>query len=952
MFGFILGAVAVTAGIIIGASLSDDSSSSYNSDDSRELNERLKRKEEADRKFREEMKKREELRQEELRRRDEELKKAKEEMKRIKKDIRRMQKEDKEEYEKIIEEKKKREKQLREESKQIEEERRKSEKESQEAKEKAREVKKNIKENEKHVKLKINKYIDEGNFTELDRILQELDATFVFLKEELVKDSVSYKEFRSTGLVITNIYEFVGDIFYEKKEYDKAINMYENVRNLVSNNEDLSQDFYYKYAKTLHAIGRYNDALQYLNKYESILEKNNTLHKRRIDINLLYFDIYLSIEEDDKIEHYINSLINEEKAFKSRLEIIDKLGEYIGYSFTESNVILYFSMIERYRSLDKLKEIVNNERYKGFKYLSFYKGIIDYKEGRYNEALNLFEEFKENEFSHIFILNCKRFIEDFDEKYDEKSIIEKLEKASEDRYLDERINFYESNNKLIYMDTTNVKHYQKLLFSLYAYKLKKIYSNQEFDLLIEEIKDIIEKVDYWNYLSSDFKVELIFYYHFYRENNNKEYENIIWELLSQFSTKVELESYKQEKIKQNQEIQDIYIVLEERFPKLESPFYYSSIVKNKINNEKYTMLVTYIENLGLNKVEIRQQSILQDKIIGEKHKGIANIFHYEIEDGETRIIYPYFKDNLKNILETEELSLSIKYLYIRQIIEIFKGLEEEDIVLRTLHPDKIMVDENNNLILREVYLERSFKSESSSSVNSSVDYKRNLYFTPYSHNVDDPRINYYLLGLLIYEIMEEEYLFEGVMDFSTIQNLHEEKSVNKQNVSLIKSRWIQNDEKEDLVKVEKINEKLLALPKPIIDILKRSLDADIEKRPKDLKELERVIDSLIKKDTQEDEQSNEEEGTNYNEKLTNMKNIINKKLENIKEDQDIELKYLYETRTYIYELEKEDTDIKLSKDYLRTILSLFGNYRGLYNDKISKVDFIETTEKILEDMGV
>ena len=196
--------------------------------------------------------------------------------------------------------------------------------------------------------------------------------------------------------------------------------------------------------------------------------------------------------------------------------------------------------------------------------------------------------------------------------------------------------------------------------------------------------------------------------------------------------------------------------------------------------------------------------------------------------------------------------------------------------------------------------------------------------------------------------MEGKYLFEGVKDFSTIQNLHEEKQVYRQHVYMLRDRWIQNNENDVMVSVEKINNKTMGLPEQMANLLYKSIQANIEKRPNSIEEFESVIKHIIKEQEQEQECLNDnqkeekQEDSNSFEKL---KELVNQMLSEASEEH---LTYLFMTKNYINELEKNETVI-IDRDYAIEILKLCNEYKGLRRGKeIKKDKFVQISNEIIK----
>ncbi|MGM0369822.1 MAG: hypothetical protein ACQEP9_05360, partial [Bacillota bacterium] len=291
--------------------------------DNEEFQEALQRREEAEKKFREEMKRREEERQKEMQRIEEQLQENQAEQNRLKKQIRKKRK-------KKDERNKREAKRMKEKLQQLENEKKEKEKEKKQKEEK-REL---AQEELANAKQEINKYkhlfkelIAKDDLATINDELENLEKYTIMLKDFYAEGNLDRVVFIKTIEVIINIYEDLGDMFYEQGLAQQAVQMYEKVIDLKVNG-GYNKRFKFKYGRALYEVGRYNDALQNLDDFDvTEIVKPNERRALEYELDKLYFNLYLSLGETVKIEEYVDKLVSkyiEDKVkLKSVLDLLE-----------------------------------------------------------------------------------------------------------------------------------------------------------------------------------------------------------------------------------------------------------------------------------------------------------------------------------------------------------------------------------------------------------------------------------------------------------------------------------------------------------------------------------------------------------------------------------------------------------------------------------------------------
>lgn len=98
----------------------------------------------------------------------------------------------------------------------------------------------------------------------------------------------------------------LGDCYYYTNQYDKAFTQY----SLLSNKKDLDEDFYFRYAQTLKAKGKYTEANTVLRNF--YLESNNTKAIEKLDKEIITLKNVLAIGDRFEIKNLPFNTLNSE----------------------------------------------------------------------------------------------------------------------------------------------------------------------------------------------------------------------------------------------------------------------------------------------------------------------------------------------------------------------------------------------------------------------------------------------------------------------------------------------------------------------------------------------------------------------------------------------------------------------------------------------------------------
>lgn len=789
----------------------------------------IREKDEMNRRFQEEIRRRDRAREEQIYRQNQMAMKNQEAQEEIKNELRKIRKRKDEEAKREKDELKRKQQQLKEERKKIDEEEFAKNKKNEEFSFFINKVEQKIKQYKRTIKELIG---EDSNRNKINSLLSDIDSDVVAYQNIITqKSNIDSNILFNLHDVICYGYEKIADFFFEIKEYNESVELYKKVEQFDSRNKR-SKLFNFKIGRTFFYNSQYSESIKYFNKFKENANRNNFNNVKQ-DINIICFEAYLKIEDSENAGNCLEEIINNIDEYKSRIfDFLELYFEYIQYKPSEKDFVKYFSYnIALTKSNSDLKEKLDSVK---FKHKPFYEAYYEYRLFNYNESLHILENLRgSNALIDLFYYKVLSKAEKtIDSLENINNILPSLKNLLPGKKYNERSKFLKDNGNLLYLDCSTSKNFMDFYENLMSLKLKYYLNNSDYENLMisaKELKQVLFDYDY----APALQIKIIFseLYSFFN-NNNSENSEWLYDFLKQSTTDKELENLLNRKYKDEKSFDEKYQFFNEKIDFIENPFYFTIKAVNKISDSKCFVLETYRENLSKENKVKREAALYKEKILGEKYNNFVTIFDYEIGEEVTKVAYPKFKTSLTNYLKEKILSDEEKSKLAKGVLDIFKNLEKESIILSSLNPDKIVLDYNNTPILRDTFFDESFKSESQSSMASSRISSSNRYKVPDEKSDRSFKSNTYLLGLLLYEIFYEEYIFGDIKDFATITRLHKEALVSRDQVTSLRERWIVEREDGTNVRVEKVNESNddnISLEYK--SILKKMLSVDINKRP-------------------------------------------------------------------------------------------------------------------------
>lgn len=709
--------------------------------------------------------------------------------------------------------------------------------------------------NVKYAKKKVDDYktylqklINSNDSHGIDLFLNDIDDSKAIYLEATTKniEGLETSTLKTVYNSILSVYMDLGDYFFSIEKYANSIKMYEKVKEFVY--DDLDKEFYFKYGRTLFYNSQYLNAVSSLTEYRK-RSNSSTLRK---DLSFLLLKSYLKLEDKQNIELELNKTITSIQNDKSIIwDFLDIYYEYVEYSPTKENISIYLSYLLSYsHDYRKIKNILNVDMFSKIDDYNFFMGVYCFKTGKYKQALQLLED--GNDLYTLYYYKSVYMGELLEGITSSKILVllKKFKNLFLGKAVSEREKFITDNKSLLVFNVETSLEFKKNYLELYMLNLMLLYKENKVKLLEDGIKKIGLEIEQYNLVVTDrCKYELAKYFNFYKKIDENSVSSLVLSILEKYMTKEELEIYLAEDHVLDFKIEDLYEIKDHKLDLIISPFYYALEGINKTNNSKVVILETYIENINRENIKKREIAIKKEQHLGEKYNNFAQINTYTVGVDNTRIVYNNLDKNFTNIIQSLGYfngdTSDKKIKYINNIISIFKNLEEEKIVLSSLSPVKFNLDNNGNVILRDIFFDNTFRSESQSSIGSSRTSEQNRYKVPEDRSKRNYKSNYYLLGLIIYEVLYGEYIFHGVKDFSTIKQLHDNKLVDKIKVFSLRDKWILDSPAADTIRVEKIKyDKDTFIPKEYLDAVS-SLLLDIDDRPKNLTNIENVFNKKM-----------------------------------------------------------------------------------------------------------
>lgn len=192
---------------------------------------------------------------------------------------------------------------------------------------------------------------------------KQMAAAGKLFNEYAYADAINeYKQIASRGYKSAELYEKLGDAYYYNGDLEKSAKWY---KELFALNQDVSPEYYYRYAQTLKSSGDYDTANAMLDKfsaksngdlraklytenknYLSVIKKNSGRYEiKKTDINSAYSD-YGPAYWDNKIVFATS---------RDTTGLLKRIDGWTNHSFTE----LYESSVNNDGSLSKPKRFSN-----------------------------------------------------------------------------------------------------------------------------------------------------------------------------------------------------------------------------------------------------------------------------------------------------------------------------------------------------------------------------------------------------------------------------------------------------------------------------------------------------------------------------------------------------------------------------------------------------------------
>ncbi len=806
----------------------------------------VRQQEENNRKIREELLRRDKERENERKKIQEEYQKSIEEQERLRRDIEAIRKENNErardekerirqrmqeiENEKRLQEEKKRQVQLKQE-------------EESEQRDKEKEL---LKTDIKNIRERVNSLIRNNDTGALSLLLKEIERQTVIIKDIIIKKS-NDDIFNLCINFIAGIYEDIGDVFYANKLYDKSESLYKEIFDLgLEKHSGLYITV--KYAKSLYENGKYVSMIQTIDAISYDKIKNGAERENIEDeVNIMLFNAYIKLNDLENTKKIAEKIIGNSIGSSTKLTfIINIIKEYMYYTLDHEVISLYCSLLLRYKHSVIFNEILSSDSFGSYTYKGFYSGIDLFNAGEYEKALEQFRKYPDNYLVRIYLLQTLSKLKLYNDEFSStlSDLKQMLQSMLEVQNISGRKKFYLENEKLLLLNPESRDDYYSLYEKIVIPELAWRIHGSEYTGLFKIISEHDKEFgDLYNY-SLQYKMTLADVYLFLKNNNSADADAIA-KILSRKSTAVEMEGYLNQTYINEKHFDQLYENTLRKVDFINSPFYDGYYVKNLVSGQHHIMIETIRETFNESKFKEKEKFLKDDMVLGERSDSFSKINFFEIQDGKVRVVFPLYKNNFKHYCEKKNKTGQPGFYFeteIKKLIKIFQGLEDENIIINTLNPERIMIDDNDNFIIRDVFFEKSFSDGSTRSIGSSRTFKINLYRAPDEVKDRTNKTNYYILGLLLYELLYGKYIFEGVADFNTIKLLHDEKMVQKEFVIGLKDRWKNTGLNSPMIFVEKVEESRY-LSKDIHAMLCRLLSADQSKRPETLSEVSSVFSS-------------------------------------------------------------------------------------------------------------
>lgn len=705
---------------------------------------------------------------------------------------------------------------------------------------------KNIKENERElseaeyreakkfvaqVKEDIESAFEDKNEIRLESIEKKLKDVLLIFKKRF-KDgeykNESFKMLKMASEILFNI----ADYYYDNKKYKKALEFFLEAEEFDYNKKNILFD---RIVRCNYEVGKYEEAWEYLNKFS--ISEDDEEGKYIIEENLLRLEISIKLEKyaeaRDTIFKLKNILIELNNKSETK-KFVNYIREYLKEREEEDIVSLLFFLLLYLRDFKTVESILENYEFAEKK---FFKGILLLRGNNKEEGFSVLREFLNT------LYGCSFYFSNIQWKFKDDEL------KYLDDFLQKDINEIDNKNYILNKENLINKKYEFL-----AYKIEFLFKKKiiDFNSILNEIKIILTQDE----KEKKFKGNSIFWSNllkvieYLKSTDNdlvKEYETILYLHLTEKDIEIVKSVMNEEEI--DIDIDNEYHILGD---KSEKSFYREKRCENNLT-KKEKVFIEYYETMSETTRFNRKISLQNDKALGEKNDCFLKIDNFSIVDNSIKIVMDSYDKTYEDVVgDYSSLTFDERLEKAFEILEIFKVLEKEKIVIPKLNIDNLVI-KDNSYKLRLFNFTKNLGDESLASTKSKLNKKCNRYRSPeITLKSQSLESNIFILGLIFYDIFYGEDILKGVLDpklnkeyeMGEVQDaFYEGTSIKKELVSNNKpERFYDENLEKKTVKLRRVLAKYY-VPQDITNLLEEMLNTNKLLRPT-FKEIEERLDEI------------------------------------------------------------------------------------------------------------
>lgn len=671
------------------------------------------------------------------------------------------------------------------------------------------------------VKERIESAIEENNEVRLENEEKRLKELLLIFKKRFSNQEYKEDSFKKLKLVREILFS-IGDYYYDKKKYKKALEFFIETEIFGYNKKNL---LYSRIVNCNYECGKYEEALEYIEKYSKSNSNSKEISEKDIlNENLLRLELYVKLDKYKEARELVSKTDKILKVLNDKLSsklYVDYLYEYLKNVNDKDMISALFFHLLNLKDFKKMEAFLKEFE---FKEKQFFEGLLLLRSNKKEVGFSNLRDYLDTIYGASFYFsNIQSNFKD-----EEVVCLDKFLEKSPEELIKEN-----------YILTPNDFYNKK--YDFLSYKIDFLFSKNEIDFnkILLEIKDILSKDGkkdkdskgtnlFWSGV-----LKIIDYLEKIDNPLSKEFNKILYFNLSQEMIDA-LNSESKDFVEID--IDKEYVLLEKK----SKNSVYNEILCKSISTGKEKNLIEYFEPMSPRNILDRKIALSKDKSLSEKYNHYLKIDNFSLEDSTSRIITESYDCTYEDEFYSYcNLTFEEKIKKAYDLIEAFIEIEKEKIIVPKLNIDNLVI-KDNKFKFRILNFAKSLDGGSLNSSKTAMNKKSKRHKSPETTlNEQSLESNIFVLGLLLYDIFYGEDILKDVIDSSLDEvkadrikdDFFEGNDIEKNLVSNNDpSRFYLENKEKKTVKLKKVLPKYY-IPESITNLLEDVLNSNKLMRP-------------------------------------------------------------------------------------------------------------------------